>query len=490
MQTNQYDLIIIGGGPAGTPVAMEYAKLNPEKKIALLDALGELGGECLFDGCIPSKIMQVSAKSIDNIARLEEFGIELEDKHYKLAWEKIVQRKEFILSKRSNTAKDVLATLTNVQLIKARARFLNEKSIEITKEDDTTEILVFDKCVIGVGSKAHKIHFEGNANDKILDNETFFDRMEFPKSLSIIGSGAIAVEFAQILATLGCKINLFSRSNTILKNIDAEASALILKTLQENKNINVILNAHIKKVMFENEFTIHYFKDGITQEISSQKVLSATGRVANIEHLALDKADVEVEKSAIVTDKHLQTSNKSIYANGDVVARFPKFAHTAQYGAHTIAQNLFLEHNLLSIDFDKNSWVLFSEPNVAMVGISEKEARKRGLEILVDKYEFAIDAKAQIEAHDSGFVKYVVDKDSKVILGITIVAYEANSIAGEAALIVANRLTLSNLISTIHPHPTLSESFSVLAKMMMGKIMQEKLKNPLVKTLLEIERFL
>ncbi len=486
----RYDLIVIGGGPAGTPIVMEYAKLNPKKQILLVDKLGELGGECLFDGCIPSKIMQISARYINELNSFKEFGIELENSHYKLAWDKIVQRKKNILSKRTNAAKDVLNIFENVSLVKADAKFLDENTLEIIDSEKTTQTIEFKKCVIATGSVANMLQVDGNANDKVWNNEDFFEKMELPESMSIIGSGAIAIEFAQILSTLGCKITLFARSNTILKSIDSEASSYILQKLQDSENIEIILNAQIQEINFENYFEIIYKQDSKIKYIHSQKVLSAIGRVSNTKTLQLEKADILVNKKGIITDKHLQTSNKNIYANGDVVASFPKFAHTAQYGAHTIAQNLFLEHNLFNVDFHKNSWVLFSEPNIAIAGISEDEAIKKDLEVLVDKYEFAMDAKAQIEGNDIGYLKFVVDKKSNIILGITILAYNANYIAGEAALIVANNLKLSDLISTIHPHPTLSESFSVLAKMMMGKIMQEKLQKPLVKVLLEIERFL
>ena len=487
-----YDLVVIGGGPAGTPVVMEYAKLNPDKKVLLLDALGELGGECLFDGCIPSKIMQISARYINELKKFKEFGIELDNENYHLAWEKIVQRKKEILSKRTGAAKDVLSTYKNAKLLKATAKFLDKTTLEISLEDNNTETISFKKCVIATGSMANMFTFAGNANDKIWSNEDFFDKMQLPESMSIIGSGAIAIEFAQILSSFGCKITLFSRSNSILKNIDGDASAYLLDILKNSENIQVILNAQIQEINFETEFEIRYTQGSDDDEkiIKSQKVLSAIGRVPNTEKLNLDIAGVEIDKFGIKTDKHLQTSNKNIYANGDVVSHFPKFAHTSQYGAHTIAQNLFLEHNLFSVDFDKNSWVLFSEPNVAMAGISEDEAVKRGLDVIVDKYEYAVDAKAQIEGNDTGYVKFIVDKKSNVIIGVSILAYEANYIAGEAALIVANSLKLSDLVSAIHPHPTLSESFTVLAKMMMGKIMQEKLQNPLVKTLLDIERFI
>ncbi len=487
LMTN-YDLVVIGGGPAGTPVAMEYAKLNQEKRILLIDKLGMLGGECLFDGCIPSKIMQISAKYIQRLSSLKEFGVALDDSHYQLVWDTIVQRKEAILLKRSGEAKKRLPK--NIDLYKGYAQFIDEKTLSVTSEGAKPQSISFKKCVIATGSKAFIPPFKGNGIAKSWTNEDFFERMELPKDMTIIGDGPIAIEFTQILSTLGVKINLIGRQKSVLKQVEDDASHYILNALKQNKNVNLILNAEVTTIHYNDEFDVIYTQDGHEKSICSQKVMVATGRTANTESLNLDKAGVDFNKQGIQTDGSLQSSCRHIYANGDVVAHFPRFAHTAQYGAHTIAQNLFLEHNLFKVNFDMNSWVLFSEPNIAMAGISEKEALKRGMEVITGVYDYSVDAKSQIEGEDVGFLKYVVNKKNNQIIGISIMTNEANTIAGEAALIVSKNLTLSDLVATIHPHPTLSESFANLAKQMMGEIMQEKLKNPLIKTMLTIERFL
>jgi len=448
---NRYDLIIIGAGPAGTPIAIESAKLDSTKSIALIDSLGELGGECLFQGCIPSKILEASAKHIKNLESLKEFGVELNSNSYELVWEKIKQRKDEILDKRTKAAKDLANSIGNIDIIKGFASFNSDNTVEVILEDKSSTILEFKKAVIATGSKATIPKYNGDAVDEIMTNVEFFHDMILPKSLSIVGSGAIAIEFTQILSALGVKINLFARGDKILKNLESDASDIILEKLQNNENTNLLLNSTI-------------------QDLICEKLLSATGRVANISKLNLEKADVQYSKKGIVTTSSLQATNKNIFANGDVVENFPKFAHTAQYTAHIVAQNLFLEHNFFKPDFSKNSWVLFSMPNIAVAGISEDEAKEKNIDVIVDKFEFSTEAKK--------------------IIGITIVHDEANTIGGEAALIVAQKLTLKELINTIHPHPTISEAFVMLAKKMMGDIMLEKLKNPIVQTLLKIERLL
>ena len=490
MQNEKYDLVVIGGGPAGTPVAIEYAKLNQNKKVALVELTGKLGGECLFQGCIPSKIMKASSESITMLEQLKNFGVELEDSHFNIAWQKIKQRKDEILSKRSSAAGDVVESLENLDLIKAEASFSGKNSVLLKGEDFKQEI-EFKKAVVATGSRSFIPVYDGNGVDKIWTNSDFFEKMELPSSLAIIGTGAIAVEFAMILAEFGVKVSLFGRENGILHNIDTQAQEYLVKKLQNHKNISLYLHTAILRVDFEEDnFKIKFKQADDVKELEFHRVLSAAGRIANIEHLALEKAGIEFSKKGIVVDEHLLTSNKNIYANGDVAEGFAKFAHTAQYGAHTIAQNLFLEHNFFKVKTEINSWVLFTTPNVMMAGITQEEAQLQGIEVFVDSFSFATEAKSQIDDEDYGYLKFIVQKSNNQIIGICAMHQEAHSLGGEAALIVANKLTLKDIIDSIHPHPTISESFVLLAKQMMGQVMAKKLQKPIAQALLQIERWL
>jgi len=487
----KYDLVVIGAGPAGTPVAIEYAKLNKNKTIALIDTLGELGGECLFQGCIPSKIMETSAKHIKDLDSLKEFGINLDNFHYELIWDKIKQRKDKILTKRTIAAKELANSIGNIDIIQGFASFKDNHSIEIIFKNNISKIVKFDKALIATGSKSTIPSYKGDATNDIITNDKFFSDMILPDSLGIIGSGAIAIEFTQILANLGVKITLFARGDKILKNIDNEAALYIENQLNSHPNIKLLLNTTITEINHKECYLeINYTEKNSDKKLLVQKLLSATGRVPNIEKLNLDNANIKFSKKGIETTPSLQTSNKNIFANGDVVEKFPKFAHTAQYSAHLIAQNLFLEHNFFKPDFSKNSWVLFSMPNFASAGLTEEEAKDQNIDVIIDKFEFNSEAKSQIENKDFGYLKFIVEKKSNKIIGISILHDEANILGGEASLIVATKLTLKDLIDTIHPHPTISESFVLLAKKMMGEIMLEKLDDPIVKLLLKIERFL
>ena len=485
-----YDLIVLGGGPGGTPVAIEYAKLNQEKKILLIDSLGKLGGECLFQGCIPSKIMEASARYTEMLGEMEAFGIVPETQNYTLVWETIKQRKEEILDKRTAAAAALVSTIENIDMVKGDGAFASPKSIKLTAGDDEKTI-TFAKAVIATGSRSFIPHYNGNGAEKIWTNSDFFAKMALPESIGIIGSGAIAVELAMILSRLGVEVSLFVRGDKILKHIDVEASETLLEKLQNMAHVNLLLNSTVEDVAYENDsFTVGHTQGETKKQLTVQRLLSAAGRVPNLESLQLEKAGVEYDKKGIIVNKHLKTSNAQVFANGDVAKGYPQFAHTAQYGAHTIAQNLFLEHDLFSVNYDINSWVLFTEPNYAEAGISEAEAHKRGLDVLIDKFDFATEAKSQIENEDEGYLKFVVKKKSKKIIGVSILHPQAQAIGGEAALIVGKGLKLKDIINTIHPHPTISEAFIMLAKKMMGEVMLKKLEKPIVQKLLKIERWL
>ena len=489
---NKYDLLIIGGGPAGTPVAMEYATLYPNKKILLVDKVGKLGGECLFEGCIPSKILLKSAEEYLNQNKTVNFGIKNPDEKAKLIWKDVVKRKVDILEKRTNAALDNLNSLGNITLIKGIAKFIDKNSVKIKLiKSNKEKTITFKKAVIGTGSRTFIPSFKGNGLDKAWTNNEFFRDLEHPKTLTIIGDGPIGIELGQILANLDIKINLIGNTSSILPMIDKEFSQIVLEKIKENKNINLILDANVSEVNFNNNlFDVIYSQNGKVKNINSEKVLIATGRTPNIEELNLEKANVKFDKRGIVVNNYLQTTNKNIYAAGDVILNGPQFAHTSVYEAHIITQNLFFGRNKFKVNYDKNSWVLFSEPNIVSAGINEEKAIKKGYDVITDLYDFSIDAKSQIDNADYGFMKFIVNKKNLEILGITIATPNAQSISGEAALIISKKITLKELVSVIHPHPTLSESFTFLAKMMMKKIIQEKMKSPMFKIGFFIKKYL
>ncbi len=458
----KYDVVVIGAGPGGTPAAEFLAKKG--KKVLLIDERGKPGGECLFEGCIPSKILETSADYFYQAKKLDIFGIDIEG-NIKVNWKNVIKRKDNILEKRANAALQRLSQIPNLVFKEGKGSFISENQIEIKKSDGSTETVEFEKALIATGSSPFIPPIEGNGVDKVWTNRTIFDVEDLPDSILIVGGGPIGIEFGQMFNKLGVKVVIVELMERILMPVDEEF-ALILQDKIQKDGIELHLKSLVKRIDFENErFKISFEKEGNLQTVGVEKVLVAVGRKPNVEGLDLEKANVEYDKKGIITNQYYQTSNPDIYAAGDVIKE-PKFQHLARNQALAAAKNM-LEGNKYSIDLDKLSWVLFSDPEIASAGLTEEQAKNRGIDYIVGKYPYQIDARAQIFDTDFGYLKYVVNKQTNEIIGVHIMTEGSSSLVGEASVIVANKLTLEQVANGIHPHPTLTESFEFLAKNML-----------------------
>ncbi len=460
---DKFDVVVLGAGPAGTPCAMELAQLG--KSVLLVDAKGELGGECLFDGCIPSKIIEKSAEYFSMAKKLESFGVLIKSEP-KLVWENIVRKKEMILAKRAKGAMHSLDKFPNITFRQGSGKFLDSNSLEIKDNLEKTEVIYFEKAVIATGTRGFRPAFSGDGVKDIITNREFFDQMELPRSMVIIGGGAIGIEMSQMLAKLGVEITVLENEERILNILDVNTANFLFEKIKKEGKIKFELKANVLEVNRKNKNLEVVFENNNTKKmIKAEKVFVSAGRRPNVENLNLETVGVKYSPRGIEVNEFLQTANPNIYAAGDVITG-PKFAHTASYEADVLAKNIVFG-NKLSVNFEKNSWVLFSDPNIVSAGLTQEQAENKGLIVFSGRYDFSIDAKSQIEEKAFGFLKFVVEKETQKIVGVQIVTPDAQSISGEAALIVAKKLTLTDLAETIPPHPTLSESFTKLAKKML-----------------------
>ena len=450
-----YDLIVIGAGPGGTPAAMAAAKFG--KSVLLVDKRDKPGGECLFEGCIPSKILENAANRYEMLKNISEFHIEMKG-GAQIHWEAVLKEKENLLNKRSTAALSQLKSLSSLTFKQGTATFVDEHTVEINSEKFS-----FEHAIIATGAKAHLPSFEGNGAAKVWTNADVFKNKTIPKEMVFIGGGAISCELVQMFNKLGTKCHILERSDRILKRIDKEC-ALNIQQKMINDGIEIDLNVKIKKIdKNERDFTIKYLKDAEERTLTCTNVLTATGRAANVEDLGLEKIGIKYIRSGIVVNKMLQTSLPHIYAVGDCNIG-PKFAHWATYESGIALHNIYAPGRKHETDISKLSWVLFTDPQIASVGLSEEEAKEAGIDINVEKYDYMIDARAQIDKDTVGFLKFVIEQKSGVIIGIEILNKDASSLVGEASLIVANKMKILDVVKAIHPHPTLTESFGFLAK--------------------------
>jgi len=439
------------------------------KSVLLVDELGKLGGACLFVGCIPSKIIR--HWSDDFTAERKYLGKETwsyEDRAK--AWNQIKNTIHSILEKRSSAAMQIANNLPTLEFIAGNAKFVSGNEL-IIEEKDTgrKEKYAFDKAIIATGVRSFVPPFKGNSIQNVLTSEVLFSQDKLPETLLIVGGGPIGIELAQMLSKLGVKCTIVELLDSILSGIvEPEDIAIIGKEFARS-DIQIFTSSKVQEI---NKSDGHYnvtFTDanGTERKENFENVLISTGKVPNVESLDLDKAKVEYNRKGIVVNEFLETSVKGIYATGDVIDG-PKFAHTASYEAHLAAANI-MAGNKQKVDFSKNSWVLFTEPEIASAGFTEAKAIQKGYDVMTGVYDYKIDAAAQVAIAPFGYLKYVVNKEKLEIIGVNICAENAASLVGEAALIVANKLTLKDVAQTIHPHPTMTEAFGVLAQKMLSK---------------------
>ncbi len=412
----RYDVVIIGAGPGGTPAAEFLARKG--KKVLLIDERGKPGGECLFEGCIPSKILETSADYFYQAKKLDVFGIDIEG-NIKINWKSVIKRKDSILERRANAALKRLSQIENLTFKEGKGSFISENQVEIKKSDGSTETVEFEKALIATGSSPFIPPIEGNGLDKVWTNKNIFEEDKLPESILIVGGGPIGIEFGQMFNKLGVKVIIVELMERILMPVDEEF-ALILQDKIQKDGIQLHLKSLVKRIDFENNrFKVSFEKEGNLQTVEVEKVLIAVGRKPNIEGLNLEKANVDYDKKGINTNQYYQTSNPDIYAVGDVIKQ-PKFQHLARNQGLATTRNI-LEGNKYTVDLDNLSWVLFSDPEIASAGLTEEQAKNRGIDYIVGKYPYKIDARAQISDTDFGFLKYVVNKQNNQIIGVHII---------------------------------------------------------------------
>jgi len=462
-----YDVVILGAGPGGTPAALFLAQKG--KKVLLIDERGKPGGECLFEGCIPSKILEQSSEDYSIEKNLIASGID-QKKEIAFQWQKVLAKKERVIKARADGALRNMENLPTLTFVNGKGRFVSRRQIEMIHKSGEKESIIFHKAIIATGSKAFVPPIEGNGVNRLWTNKDILESETFPDSLVIIGAGPIGIEFAQMLSKLGVKCTIIEMMDRILPFVDSEFSDLLLDKMERENGIHVHLSSRVHKIMVKADVLEIAFesRQGKNQTILSERVLVATGRIANIEDLHLESTSIAPDRKGIAVNEYLETTEEGIYAVGDVI-QGPKFAHTATYEALIAARNI-VHGNQFKVNLSKNAWVLFSDPEIASAGMTEEDALKQGFDIVTGTYDFKIDARAQISEKPFGFLKFVVKRETTQIIGVHLFTKGASNMAGEASLIVSMKATLRDVAEAIHPHPTLTESFGFLAKNMLSKV--------------------
>ncbi|MBU1658324.1 dihydrolipoyl dehydrogenase [bacterium] len=444
----QYEVVVIGAGPGGYQAALELGKVGV--KTLLIDKSKEhIGGTCLNVGCIPTKNYLESASLVSQIPHYKELGLHLDFKGLNL---KQLQEKTIELITEIRTGVLWMLEHSHVEILYATASFVDAQTIEVNGEH-----IEFCKCIIATGSKARELPQLPLDSRFIISSNEVFELNNLPKSISIIGTGPIACEFATFFSSFGVKTTLIGRGAQLLSSEDEDVSKALLRAFKKS-SIDVIISANIEKVNLKDN-SVELLLDS-AESIICELVLCAVGRVPNTQGLNLKNANIEqYENGFICVNPSFKTSQDHIYAIGDCI-NTPSYAHTAYAEAKIAAHNIVNRGSKINTHITPST--IFTHPQIASCGLNEKEAKEQGKEIGINKALFKVNAKAKIYGDDIGFAKVIVCVESNTVLGASIIGVDATEIIHEFVLAIEKKLTITELKEIIHAHPSISEIITYL----------------------------
>ena len=463
-ETIHVEALVIGAGPGGYVAGIRLGQL---KKKALVVEKDKPGGICLNVGCIPSKALINASKIFDKIRHSADIGILADNPRVDMA--KMQAWKCDVVSKLTGGVRTLLKA-NGCDYRTGVARFVSRDTVELTAQDSKDgkgkTIITADHIVVATGSRPIEIpgfKFDGN---RIVDSTGALDFASVPERFVVIGGGYIGIEIGTLYAKLGSKVTVVEALPNILAGNDPEIVQLVARKLKK-LGVEVVTGAKAKSWAEKNgraEVTIDVA--GQDQTIEADKVLVAVGRRPNSEGLGLEEIGVKIDRGFVLVDRQLRTNVPGVYAIGDVAGQ-PMLAHKASHEAEVVAE--VIAGHKAEMDVRAIPAVIFSDPEVASVGIGAEEATKKGRAIKVGKFPFAALGRAIANADTDGFVKVVIDADSKEVLGIHVVGNGASDVIAEAALAIEMGALADDLSLTIHAHPTLPEAIMEAAKASLGE---------------------
>lgn len=453
----EYDAIIIGAGQAGGPLARKLAEAG--KKTAIIEKRW-VGGTCVNDGCTPTKTMIASAKMAYMAANSAPLGIKI--KNFTVDLAKIKKRKDDIVHKSREGNQKSIEKTQNLELLFGEAHFTGEKTIEVKLNSGRIKELKADLIFINTGAKPLIPEIEGLDKTGHLDSTSIMELTSVPDHLLVIGGNYIGLEFGQMFRRFGSKVTVIEKSGRIVSREDEDVSEELTKILHAEK-IDIHVNASVTKVKKKQggKITATINKNGVEEKIKCSHVLIAAGRVPQSKALQLDAAGVKVDNRGYITvNDKLETNIKGIYALGDVKPG-PAFTHIS-YNDYTIVYRNLIEKQNLSIKDRPVPYCMFTDPELGHIGISESEAKKQGIKHKVARLPMAHVARA-IETGDTrGFMKALVDPDTKKILGATVLGPEGGEIMTVLQMAMEGGITYDRIRYCVFAHPLYSESLNNL----------------------------
>ena len=440
---DNYQVVVIGGGPAGYVAAIRAAQLGA--KVAIVEK-GTFGGTCLNVGCIPTKTYLKNAEIIEHIQAAASRGIIIDSTMIKIDMEKVQEYKNGVVKKLTSGV---------VALLKSNGVDIYQGVGRINKNNDVvvndSQIIKADKIILAGGSKASRINIPGIESKKVLTSDELLAVKEVPGTLAVIGGGVIGTEMGQSFAGLGSKVIIIEMMDRIVPTLDQEVSAELLRHLKK-KGIEVMTSTRITEIVDKGDkLEVHI--EG-KDPVIADKALISIGRTPDLE--GLGEVKPEIERGKVKVNEYMETSVKGIYAPGDVNG-IKMLAHVAFRMGEVAAENA-VKGNHRKVNLLSAPSVVYTSPEVAQVGMTEEQAREKYDDIRIGRFNFAANGRALASGDAVGFVKVIADNRYGEILGVHIIGPSAAEIITQASLVMEMEITVNEAVNTIYGHPTYSEA--------------------------------
>lgn len=453
-----YDLVVIGAGPAGETGAIRAAQLG--LKVALVDKRADLGGTCLNVGCIPTKALLESAKMWTKLQHAEKFGFTLDNVAFH--WDKIQARKDKIVDDQRKGLR-FLMKKNKIDVYKGTARFVTATTLEVT-EGTTSQKIETRHTLIATGSEVRPLPFATINGKAVHSSDTILSIDKIPKTLAVIGGGVVGMEFASLFGRFGAQVTVIELLNQILPFEDEACVKELTRHLERSQQVKI--ETGVKVEALEDLGSSCRVKLVGQEPRAFEVVLVAIGRRPVVGELGLEKVGVQKQGEFITVDAHYRTTVPSIFAVGDVIAT-PALAHTASAEAIHAVEIIAGKHPHV-INYEANPSAVYTYPEVASIGKTEKKLKETGIAYKASQFPFAPLAKAKIEDTTEGFIKILHEPTHGELLGVHIVGARATELIGEFALGKMLETTVEEIAHTIHPHPTISETVMEAAHAALG----------------------
>lgn len=438
-------IVVIGGGPGGYVAAIKAAMLGAE--VTVIEKK-KVGGTCLNAGCIPTKALLASSSMLMNIKEAKDFGINI-DGEITADFLSVMKRKDKIVDQLVSGI-EFLFEKRGINLVNGFGKLVDRNTIEVTKEDGTIETIKADKIILANGSVPIVPPMFPYDKKRIITSDEVLELSELPKSMLIIGGGVIGCEIGQFFGVLGTEVTIVQRGEQLLPYEDKDIVKQLQRQFKKDK-IKVLLNSGVDSCEVVGDQVVSTLSDG--KKVNTQYVLVAIGRKPNIEGSGIEELGIELNRGKIVVNENLETNIEGIYAIGDLI-NTPMLAHVASKEGIVAAENAFGKYK--TVDYTTVPRCVYTEPEVAAVGKTQKQLDAEGIEYNVGKFEFRGLGKAQAIGRIQGFIKVLADSEDKIV-GASIVGPHATDLLTELSLAVHLGLTVEQVGDVIHAHPTLSE---------------------------------